>query len=280
VDGYFSELSNQSNQNGWIIFIMNENDIRKAISNLPLGGIRTFEQVGSTNDAALAWAADGAPDLAMVYADEQKSGRGRGNRRWFTPPGAALAFSIVNRPSTAEEQSIPLFSGLGAIAVCEALGSRGLHPEIKWPNDVLLDHQKVCGILAEAVWTGEKVDCIILGIGVNVNPASVPSSEQLNYPATCIETVLGKSVDRLVLLRDILQALLYWRGLLTKDVFPVAWNKYLAFRGEQVEIRSEGVPPRVGMVDGLERDGGLRLRSLDGQLFVVQFGEVQLRPVL
>jgi BirA family biotin operon repressor/biotin-[acetyl-CoA-carboxylase] ligase len=259
---------------------MDEQALRKILSDIPLGGLRTFEQVGSTNDTALAWAADGAPDLAMVYADEQKSGRGRGDRRWFTPPGAALAFSLINRPSTAEEQSIPLFSGLGAIAVCEALGLRGLHPEIKWPNDVLLDRRKVCGILAEAVWMGEKVDCIILGIGVNVNPGSVPSSEKLNFPATCVETVLGKSVDRLVLLRDILQALLYWRSLLTKDVFPAAWNKYLAFRGEQVEIHSQGVHARTGQVDGLERDGSLRLRSQDGQLFLMQFGEVQLRPVL
>jgi BirA family transcriptional regulator, biotin operon repressor / biotin---[acetyl-CoA-carboxylase] ligase len=259
---------------------MDEKLIRKILSDIPLGGLRTFDQVGSTNDTALAWAADGAPDLAMVFADEQKSGRGRGARHWFTPPGAALAFSLVNRPTSAEEQSIPLFSGLGAIAVCEALGSRGLHPEIKWPNDVLLDHRKVCGVLAEAVWTGDKVDCIILGIGVNVSPASVPSSDQLNFPATCIETVLGKSVDRLVLLRDILQGLLYWRSLLSKDVFPTAWNKYLAFSGQQVEIRSEGVPPQTGQIEGLESDGSLRLRSLDGHLLTVKFGEVQLRPVL
>jgi BirA family biotin operon repressor/biotin-[acetyl-CoA-carboxylase] ligase len=259
---------------------MDEKAIRKVLSDIPLGGLRTFDQVGSTNDSALAWAADGAPDLAMVFADEQKSGRGRGARHWFTPPGAALAFSLVNRPTSAEEQSIPLFSGLGAIAVCEALGLRGLHPEIKWPNDVLLDRRKVCGVLAEAVWTGEKVDCIILGIGVNVNPASVPSSDQLNFPATSVETVLGKSVDRLALLSDILQALLYWRSLLTKDVFPTAWNKYLAFCGEQVEIRSEGVPAQIGQVEGLEPDGSLRLSSHNGQVFTVKFGEVQLRPVL
>lgn len=259
---------------------MDEQALRKILSDIPLGGLRTFDHVGSTNDTALAWAADGAPDLAMVYADEQKSGRGRGARRWFTPPGAALAFSLINRPSSSEEQSIPLFSGLGAIAVCEALGLRGLHPEIKWPNDVLLDRRKVCGVLAEAVWTGEKVDCIILGIGVNVTPAAVPEPEQLNFPATSIESVLGKSVDRLGLLRDILQALLYWRSLLSKDVFPAAWNKYLAFRGEEVEVRSEGLPPRTGQVEGLERDGSLRLRSRDGQAFIMQFGEVQLRPLL
>jgi BirA family biotin operon repressor/biotin-[acetyl-CoA-carboxylase] ligase len=259
---------------------MDELTLRKILSDIPLGGLRTFDSVGSTNDAALAWAAEGAPDLALVCADEQTSGRGRGDRRWFTSPGTALAFSLVNRPSRVEEQSVPLFSGLGALAVCEALGLRGLHPEIKWPNDVLLDRRKVCGILAEAVWMGDKLECIILGIGVNVKPEAVPPSDQLIFPATSVEAVLGKSVDRLTLLRDILQALLYWRSLLTKDVFPTAWGKHLAFRGEQVEIQSEGVPTRTGLVEGLEPDGSLRLRSTDGQVFKVQFGEVHLRPVL
>jgi BirA family transcriptional regulator, biotin operon repressor / biotin---[acetyl-CoA-carboxylase] ligase len=259
---------------------MDEHSLRKILSDIPLGGLRTFDKVGSTNDVALAWAADGAPDLALVCADEQTSGRGRGNRRWFTPPATALAFSLVNRPSTVEEQSVPLFSGLGALAVCEALGLRELHPEIKWPNDVLLNRRKVCGILAEAVWMGDKLDCIILGIGVNVKPEAVPSSDQLNFPATSVEAALGKSVDRLTLLRDILQALLYWRSLLSKDVFPTAWENHLAFRGEQVEIQSEGVPTRTGQVEGLEPDGSLRLRSTDGQVFKVQFGEVHLRPVM
>src|SRR5512136_580176 len=104
---------------------MDERTLRKTLSNIPLGGLRYFEQTGSTNDMALAWAADGAPDLAMVYAEQQTAGRGRGSRRWFTPAGAALAFSLIIRPYPVEEQSIPLFSALGALAVCEALAAHG-----------------------------------------------------------------------------------------------------------------------------------------------------------
>jgi BirA family biotin operon repressor/biotin-[acetyl-CoA-carboxylase] ligase len=259
---------------------MDEHTLRKALADLPLGGLRTFEQTGSTNDAAMAWAADGAPDLAMVCADEQTSGRGRGDHRWFTPAGTALAFSLVLRPAAGEVQSLPLFSGLGAMAVCEALGMRGLDPEIKWPNDVLLNRRKVCGVLVETVWMGGKTEYIVLGIGVNVKPEALPPPDQLNFPATSIEAEMGKSVDRLTLLRDILQALLYWRSLLTKDIFTNSWERYMAFRGEQVEIRTEEFPARTGKVEGLERDGSLRLRSDDGQIFTVQFGEVHLRPVL
>jgi BirA family biotin operon repressor/biotin-[acetyl-CoA-carboxylase] ligase len=259
---------------------MDERTLRKTLSGIPLGGLRTFEQTGSTNDIALAWAADGAPDLVLVWAEEQTSGRGREERRWFTPAGTALAFSLVLRPLAGEEQSVPLFSGLGALAVCEALEMRGLHPEIKWPNDVLINCRKVCGILAEAVWMGEKADSIVLGIGVNVKPEAVPPSDQLNFPATSIEAEMGKRVDRLTLLRDVLQALLHWRSLLTKDAFPKAWENHLAFHGEQVEIRAEGVPARTGLIEGLERDGSLRLHSHNGQVFTIQFGEVHLRPVL
>jgi BirA family biotin operon repressor/biotin-[acetyl-CoA-carboxylase] ligase len=261
-------------------YLMEEHSLRRILSDIPLGGLRYFEQTGSTNDVALAWAAEGAPDLALVCAEEQTSGRGRGDRRWFTPPGTALAFSLVLRPFPGEEQSVTLFSGLGAMAVCEALEMHGLHPEIKWPNDVLLNRRKVCGILAETVWMGEQVDCLVLGIGVNVKPEAVPPSDQLNFPSTSIEAEISMRVDRLNLLRDILQALLYWRGLLSRDDFLTAWEKHLAFRGEQVEIRTEEALARIAKVEGLERDGSLRLRSYDGQTFTVHFGEVQLRPVL
>jgi BirA family biotin operon repressor/biotin-[acetyl-CoA-carboxylase] ligase len=259
---------------------MNESLLRKTLSEIPLGGLRLFDRIGSTNDLALAWAADGAPDLALVCAEEQTSGRGRGNRLWFTPPGAALAFSLILRPLPGEERSIPLFSGLGAMAVCAALELRTLHPQIKWPNDVLLNQRKVCGILAEAVWIGDKVDAIVLGIGVNIKPEAIPPSDQLNFPATCVESELGAAVDPAGLLKDILQALLHWRALLTNEAFLKGWEERLAFLGDKVEIRMEGLPSRTGVVEGLENDASLRLRSPDKNIFTVQYGEVHLRPVL
>ena len=264
---------------------MDERTLRRALSNIPLGGLRYFEQTGSTNNVALAWAAEGAPDLALVYAEEQTDGRGRGSRRWFTLAGTALAFSLVLRPLPGEEQSTPFFTALGALAVCEVLAAQGLQPEIKWPNDVLLNRRKVCGILVESVWTGEKVDSIVLGIGVNIKPEAVPPPDQLNFPATCLEAELprrdvSQTFDRAALLQQILQATLAWRGLVATDIFLHAWENRLAFRGEQVEIWGEGQGVRMGQVHGLEQDGGLRLLSPQGQVFTVRFGEVHLRPVV
>jgi BirA family biotin operon repressor/biotin-[acetyl-CoA-carboxylase] ligase len=264
---------------------MDERTLCKALSNIPLGGLRYFQKTSSTNDIALAWATAGALDLALVYAEEQTAGRGRGSRQWFSPAGAALAFSLVLRPLPGEQQSIPLFSALGALAVCEALAAQGLQPEIKWPNDVLLNRRKVCGILAESVWLGEKVESIVLGIGLNIKPAAIPPPEQLNFPATCLEAELPapqyqiQEKERARILQKTLQSVLHWRSLVATDIFLRNWERRLAFRGEQVEIWADGQALRSGQLDGLEKDGSLRLLSPQGQFFSVQYGEVHLRPV-
>jgi BirA family transcriptional regulator, biotin operon repressor / biotin---[acetyl-CoA-carboxylase] ligase len=267
---------------------MNEYTLRQSLSDIPLGGLRYFTQTGSTNTVALEWAAAGAPDLAMVYAEEQTAGRGRGDRRWYTPAGAALAFSIIMKPLPGEEQSVVRFTALGALAVCEAVGAQGLVPEIKWPNDVLINRRKVCGILCESVWVGEKVEYIVLGIGININKDAVPPDERLNFPATSLDVeatwqgpqVVARITDRPALLRQILQAMLYWRGLVGKDIFLHAWEDHLAFLGEQVEIKGAAQESLTGQVKGLNPDGSLRLQSSDGKIASVQFGEVHLRPVV
>jgi BirA family biotin operon repressor/biotin-[acetyl-CoA-carboxylase] ligase len=267
---------------------MDEHSLHETLSDLPLGGVRFFNRIGSTNDVALTWAAADAPDLALVYAEEQTAGRGRGSHSWFTPPNAALAFSLVVRPLPGEQKSIPLFSALGALAVSDVLAAQGLRSEIKWPNDVLLNRRKVCGVLAESIWTGDKVDSIVLGIGVNIKPESVPPLDQLNFPATCLEAEAAlqdpqkpkRTFDRFALLRQIVQALLYWRGLLETDVFIHAWENHLAFCGEQVEVWMDGQEAMLGELEGLERDGSLRLCSPQGRVFTIQSGEVHLRPVV
>jgi len=258
---------------------MQEHDLRKTLADLPLQGLRFFAQTGSTNDAALAWAADGAPDLSLVYAEEQTRGRGRGRRTWITPPGVALAFSLILRPRADEQDLLEEFTALGALAVCEAVEAGGMQPEIKWPNDVLLDRRKFCGVLVDAVWLGEKVDAVVLGIGVNVLEGSMPAAANVQFPATCLQAAAGKPIDRLALLREILQALLYWRSLLNSPLLVRAWEHRLAFKGELVQVWTEKGELARGRIQGLERDGSLRLTA-DGQRQIrVRFGEVHLLPV-
>ncbi|MEO5887407.1 MAG: biotin--[acetyl-CoA-carboxylase] ligase, partial [Anaerolineales bacterium] len=122
---------------------MYQNELEKLLSNLPLGDIKYFDSIGSTNDEALAWAANDAKDLSLVIADEQTAGRGRLDRKWSTPPGTALAFSLILRPTVYEKPHLSRAVGWAALAVADSLWTRQLTPQIKWPNDVLLLGRKV-----------------------------------------------------------------------------------------------------------------------------------------
>lgn len=257
---------------------MDERTFRKTLSDLPLHHLRYFPQVRSSNDMALVWASEGAPDLSLIYADEQTMGRGRMGRRWFTPPGSALAFSLVLRPNGRERERIGLFSGLGALALLGALKKRGILAQIKWPNDVLINGKKAAGILVETVWTGAEVDSLVLGMGINVFPESVPPPEELNFPATCIQSELPSPVERLDLLHDLLAELVAWRPKIASELFLRTWEESLAYRGQKVWV-ALGAEEIIGRVTGLERDGRLQLELGAGEIRGVGSGEIHLRPL-
>jgi len=257
---------------------MNQSTLNKLLSKLPIGGVKYFDSIGSTNDEALAWAANDAKDLSLVVADEQTAGRGRFDRKWFTPPGTALAFSLILRPSAAERPHLSRMVGLAALSVADSLLARGLSPQIKWPNDILLNECKVAGILIESVWSGEDVDCIVIGMGVNILKGAVPDPDMLLFPATSLEDALGYPVERAEVLHDILAALIVLRPQLNTNEFMAKWERLLAYRDRQVQVERGVEGSVIGNVSGLEKDGSLRLRDQDGKSLTVQFGDVRLRP--
>ena len=257
---------------------MNQNELKEVLSKLPLGNVRYFDSIGSTNTEALAWATSDTKDLSLVIADEQTAGRGRLDRKWFTPRGTALALSLILRPTAEEKPYLTRIIGLAALAVTDALRTRGLVAQIKWPNDVLLNGRKVAGILVESVWSGEEVDCVVIGIGVNVLKGAVPSDDFLNFPATSLEESLGPAVERERILHDILAGIIALRPHLGADSFIASWEKALAFRGEQVQAEQGDGALITGKLLGLEPDGGLRLTDENGKSVTVRFGDVRLRP--
>jgi BirA family biotin operon repressor/biotin-[acetyl-CoA-carboxylase] ligase len=282
---------------------MDQQSLEQALSGLALGPIRYYDSIDSTNTEAARWAAAGAADLSLVVADEQTAGKGRLGRRWHTPPGSALAFSLVLRPRTADGgrpsgtgvqfADIGRLTALGALGVREALQELyGLPAAIKWPNDVLVGGRKLAGILVEANWQGDSLTAAVLGIGINVAPSSVPPAEAVSFPATCVDASLqaqdpGQSADRIILLRAVLDKVLGWRARLATPDFITAWEAALAFRGEWVsvfqdvqEIAEGGseAARREGQILGLAPDGALRLQARSGEIFSVQVGEIHLRP--
>ena len=257
---------------------MLESEFREAVQGLPFARAEYFSSVSSTNDVISGWAKEGIRGLCIAYGDEQTKGRGRDGRSWFTPPGSALAFSLLmNIDSPVETNLLGLFAGLGALAVCEAVEALySLKPTIKWPNDVLLEGKKVCGVLAEIQWCGEELQAIILGIGINVAAGSVPGIEDLAFPASCIEEVLGMKVDPGKLLQGILENLIAWKSRMNEAEFVESWEERLAYKGKQVRLVGSNIVE--GRILGLARDGRLRLQLLSGEETQVTMGEIQIRP--
>ena len=268
-----------------------QKSLERVLQGIALGPLRFQDQVGSTNTEALRWADAGAPDLSVVIANEQTAGRGRQGRTWFTPPEAALAFSLVLRAGIVDDRNslddipsrLSRLTALGALAVSQALQTEyNLAAQIKWPNDVLLERRKVCGILTEAQWQGEHLNAAVIGIGVNVAQASVPPDSEVIYPATCVESVLGRGIDRWQLLGCVLEKILAWRGRMEGPEFLSAWEERLAFKGEQVYLytgtAAHDLPDEQGILLGLDSAGRLLVRRNSGEVHSLNIGELRLRP--
>lgn len=255
---------------------MNAHRLQLYLDPLPLSAWKYHPVAGSTNDLALDWAREDAPDSALVVADAQTAGRGRGDRRWVTTPGAALAFSLILRPTPPEVSCVPRFTALAALGLIDTLEKWGLQGEVKWPNDVLLGGKKVAGVLVEADWQGDFPTALVVGMGVNVTPEAVPLNGELRYPATSVEDAIGKGVDRWALLAETLSAMLAYREMLTTPEFMEAWNIHLALRGAWVPFRMPDGKTQWMKVLSVLPDGRLHLEQGDGARLKAAAGEIAM----
>lgn len=255
---------------------MDKKKLQAALKHLPLGGLRYDEQVGSTNDIALAWANEKSiADYSLVLANEQTAGRGRDGRKWQTPADSALALSLILLPNSDEKKNLALFTALGAVALVATLKTNyAINAEIKWPNDVLIEGKKIAGILVEANWLGDQPKAVVLGMGINIRPRAVPPAEMLNFPATSLDDAVGTSTRRLDVLAGLLSQIIAWRPRLGTDKMVSVWDGHLAYKGQQVEVRVRDGQVIHGRVLGINPDGSLRLDTVPS----IHFGDVHLRP--
>lgn len=259
---------------------MDEIRIARILKTTPVSEFRYFASIGSTNDEAQKWADVGAPDFALVIADEQTKGRGRFSRPWVTNPGSSLALSLIWHPSLEETSHLALFAPLCGLALRDTIHSQlGLDAEIKWPNDVLISSKKTAGILVEAVWAGEHVSNVILGIGINFSHSSLPPASNQLFRATCLEDELGHSIDRIDFLSAFLNSLLSWRTQLGSKFFFTEWQKNLAFKGQWVRIEDSQKTSIIGTVKGIDAKGNLVLILANGSEQDFTAGDVHLRPL-
>lgn len=228
-----------------------------------------FESVDSTNDLAKAWLKDGTPSGSVIIANEQKKGRGRKGRTWYTPPNVAIAMSVILKPTIDNISRINIIGALCVYDLAKHLGCDNVG--IKWPNDVQVDGKKISGILPEAVWDGSQLVGVVLGMGVNVRVNF--DSDELATKATSLETILGRKLDRVDLIQYQLQRLDMWYQRITSDALHITWKDRLNMLGKRVKVDY-----LEGLAVGVEPDGALLVqddsevmqRVIAGDVFVLQ----------
>ncbi len=232
-----------------------------------------YPRLASTMDTARQEARQGAAEGTVVMAGEQTEGRGRMNRSWFSPAGN-IALSIILYPGIS---SLPYLIMLSSLAVVYSIESvTGLKPQIKWPNDILINGKKVCGILIENEVKGSRVAYAIIGIGINI-ALRPPEPAEVSLAATSLEDESGKNVSPVEVVRQLLVEIerLY---LALPDGEPVyeAWRDRLVTLGKRVQVTS-GDSRLEGTAESVDRSGGLWLRRADGSSTRIVAGDVSLR---
>jgi len=251
--------------------------------------MRGFESVGSTNTEAAAWAQEGAADGSVVVTEYQSEGRGRHGRTWDAQKGKNLMFSVVLRPVLAADR-LGLITVAASVAVAETIDAflTGREAALKWPNDVLLEGRKTCGMLLESSLSGARTaqavtaqsvtaEVVVLGVGLNVNQTAFPDA--LADTATSLHLTTGRAVPRAPLFARLLRRLEARYDAVQSGDAAVrsAFHDRLAVLHKPVTLReSETGEPITGVVRGITDTGALRLDTPDGPR-TVHAGEVTSR---
>lgn len=238
--------------------------------------IHRVEETGSTNEDAFALGRSGAPGGTVCIAERQLHGRGRMDRTWFSPPGVGLYCSVLLRPSLALEDA-GLLSLCAALAMVDTLRSLGLKASVKWPNDIVYDGRKLCGILSVCDGDASGLRFAVIGSGLNLLPGSYP--EELSSRAACLSD-FGLQPDRENILCCYLNALSGTVETLEKEGFNT-----LRQRLEKVSalltqpVRVSGGQQAEGIAEGIGSHGELLIRTTDGSVLPVCCGDVSVRGV-
>jgi BirA family biotin operon repressor/biotin-[acetyl-CoA-carboxylase] ligase len=225
-----------------------------------------FYKIGSTNSAAMAAAAEGAPEGSVFLAEEQTEGRGRGANSWQSPRSIGIYCSVVLRPTLppSDVLVLSLAAGLAVQAAIQHVDSQ-VRIDLKWPNDVLIDGKKVCGILTEMNAEATRVRYIVVGIGINVNQTTFPKE----FQATSLRLASGSEWSRIELVGALLKSLdreyrrlledsRAWESILRRFAESSSWVRGKAVRIEENDSAFDGT------TEGLDSRGFLQVRTQAG----------------
>ena len=240
--------------------------------------IVSYKKVDSTNIVAYELAKNGMKEGTVILADEQMKGKGRHGRHWSSPSKGGIYMSCILRPSIAPNE-IPRITLLAAIAVAQAIRDISyLEVTIKWPNDIMINGKKLCGILTEMKAEQDSVDFVILGIGINVNAPI----KQLPKGASSIKEELRRqeggraALSRVELTKRVLERLEEYYDILKSEGFePIieTWKDLSSMIGSRVKVTLPG-KTFEGLAHDINPDGSLVVRTESGLLEKVSSGDV------
>jgi len=237
-----------------------------------------FDEIGSTNDVANGAALKGAPEGTLFVAEKQVKGKGRLGRRWVSPSGG-IWFSMILRPeiSPIDASKITILAGVAAAKAIEV--ETGLKVQLKWPNDILVDGKKVAGILTEMSAEADKINFVVVGLGINVNFDTRVFPEELRDKVTTLKDELGAEVDRVILLKTVLKEFEKVYFSLKEDGFKkvlLEWKNICGMLGKRVKISTLD-----GEIEGkaldIDEHGGLLLKLFSGEMRTIYSGDVVIK---
>jgi BirA family transcriptional regulator, biotin operon repressor / biotin---[acetyl-CoA-carboxylase] ligase len=239
-----------------------------------------FDSLPSTNLEAARLAREGATEGLCIVASEQTAGRGRLGRQWLSPRNAGLYCSTLLRPQF-DQNFWPVITLMSAVVVHEALlAACALPTDIKWPNDILHDEKKLCGILAEIVETSTG-RAVIVGIGINLNNNSFPP--ELIATATSVSAATGRPSNLEQVLTKLQECFINWYRQLNRPQgaadIVAAWSQRSSYaKGKEIVIKDADTEFR-GTTRGLTTEGALKVETETGEVKIVRAGDVSLRSL-
>ena len=239
-----------------------------------------YHELGSTQDAAKELARQGADEGTVVIAETQSHGKGRKGREWSSAPGQGIQVSIILRPKLSPSQAIqiPLVAG---VAVAQSIMEvTPLKPKIKWPNDLMIGRKKVGGILTEMNAEIDRIDYVVLGIGLNVNTPKNLFPKEIREIATSLAEESGGPVSRVRLLQSFLKEFEILYGEFTTSGFQTIREKWKAMNntiGAWVELSDMDGGKMRGKILDMDVDGALLLQKGDKTVERILAGDISLR---
>ena len=233
-------------------------------------------ETDSTNLWIKRLAKEGAPEGTLALAEFQSAGRGRLGRSWEVPEGTSVMMSILLRPKF-EPQYAPTLTLVMGMAVAKAVKKLGFDVSIKWPNDVVVSHKKICGILTEMGVRDGKIDYAVIGVGINVNIREFP--EEMADKATSLYLESGREFDRSQIPGLVMEAFeeYYEKFAATCDLSGLKeeYEGILANYNQPVRVLAK--EPYEGVARGITDGGELLVEKTDGTIVAVSAGEVSVR---